>query len=162
MTPSILTTSVEQTLRFGQVLASGLQAGDIILLHGPLGAGKTVLVRGIVAGLDPAAAPLVTSQSYVVAGEYPTRPAVVHLDLYRLASVGELLGLGVEELLWAPGRLAVIEWPALIEPLLEPDDPVLRLELAHEPSPDHRRLTPSSDDQRLLDAVRRAAAALDR
>ncbi len=81
MSTKVITTSYDQTVLLGQRLGPKLREGDIILLSGPLGAGKTALVKGVVAGLDPTVGELVTSQSYVVSGEYPTRPRVTHLDL---------------------------------------------------------------------------------
>jgi tRNA threonylcarbamoyladenosine biosynthesis protein TsaE len=151
--------SLEETMDFGMRLSKELVAGDIILLRGPLGAGKTALVRGIVGGLDPSVARLVSSQSYVVAGEYPTRPLVVHLDLYRLSSQADVLALGYEELVYGEDRIVIVEWPGLLEPLLEADDAVLRIELSHgSPSrPDRRYLTASSSEPRLEEAARAAA-----
>lgn len=155
---TITTSSADETRAVGVRLAPALRAGDVVLLHGPLGAGKTVVVRGLVHGLDPAAAALVSSQSYVVAGEYPTRPRVVHLDLYRLRRVDEVLALGYEELLYGEGKLAVVEWPDLIEPLLESDDPVLRVRLEPGDTPDSRVIRLATDVPRIADAARRAAS----
>jgi tRNA threonylcarbamoyl adenosine modification protein YjeE len=157
MTLFVTTRKVNQTFDLGVALAEGLRAGDIILLDGPLGAGKTVLVRGVVAGLDPAVARLVSSPSYVIVGEYPTTPRVVHFDLYRLERTEEVIGLGHEELLYGEGRIVLVEWPALLEPLLEPDDPVLRLRFEPGQGPNDRLISLSSDEPRLQEAAQRAA-----
>ena len=150
------TASEDETARLGERLGAQLRAGDIVLVEGPLGAGKTVLVRGMVRALDPAVAELVSSQSYVIVGEYATRPATVHLDLYRVKTVEEVVALGWEELLHAH-KIAFVEWPLLLEPLLEPDDPVARIALA--PEGEHaRRVTMTSSDPRLDAALALAAA----
>ncbi len=152
----MITESLRDTVAFGARLAAGLRPGDIVLLEGPLGAGKTVLVRGVVKGLDPDVASLVSSQSYVITGEYPTRPVVVHLDLYRLSLVEEVLALGYEELIYGDDRVALVEWPALLEPLLEPDDPVLRVFLEPGERPDSRRMRLVTEVPHLREAVESA------
>lgn len=153
MSVTIISTSLAETLRFGRTLAPQIRVGDIVLLEGPLGAGKTVIVRGIVEGLDPAAAGLVTSQSYVVAGQYPSRPSVTHLDLYRLSHVDEVIALGYEELIYGDDQIVCVEWPALLVPLLEADDSVLTMTLAHGETKDARIITAQSATPRLEQAV---------
>ena len=104
------TTSPAQTARLGAVLAKRFGRGDCLALTGQLGAGKTVLVRGIASGLGLADARLVSSPTFVLVAEYPTDPPVFHIDLYRLQDArGELLyGLGIEEML-AQG-IVIVEW----------------------------------------------------
>ena len=76
----------EDTLALGERLGRGLRAGDVVVLSGPLGAGKTVLAKGIAAGMDVEGP--ITSPSYVLARVHharrPGRPSMVHVDLYRL------------------------------------------------------------------------------
>lgn len=162
MTMTVTTSSTEETVGLGRTLSAHLRPGDIVLLSGPLGAGKTAFVRGVVTGLDPAVAELVTSQSYVVVVEYPTRPKVAHLDLYRLSHPEEVLALGIEEILYNDNTLALVEWPGLLQPLLEPDDPVLALQF--DPiSLSSRSITAGSKDERLSAAFTAAARVfLDR
>jgi tRNA threonylcarbamoyladenosine biosynthesis protein TsaE len=150
---------VESTVELGRRLGRGLEPGDVVLLEGALGAGKTVLVRGIVAGIDPEAEALVSSPTYVVVGEYPTRPRVVHMDLYRLGSVAEVRALGFEELIYGANSIAVVEWPALLEGLLEEDDAVLRVRLAFGEGPDERRVALASAVPRLVRLGREALLA---
>ncbi len=105
------TYSPAETIRLGIRLAGDMTRGDCIILNGGLGAGKTVLARGITEGLggDP---DLVTSPTYVLVNEYPLpddEMILFHLDLFRLSSPNaELASLGIEEML-AEGIL-VVEW----------------------------------------------------
>ena len=94
------THSVAETLALGERLADRLGAGGCVGLIGPLGAGKTVLARGIARGLGVADERLVTSPTYVLVQEYPGRVPVFHVDLYRLPTPdAELAELGLEEML---------------------------------------------------------------
>jgi tRNA threonylcarbamoyladenosine biosynthesis protein TsaE len=78
--------TVEDTLAFGASLGAGLRAGDVVVLSGPLGAGKTVLAKGIAQAMDVEGA--VTSPTFVLARVHRAReagrPALVHVDVYRL------------------------------------------------------------------------------
>lgn len=101
--------SVEATLSLGRRLAEQLAAGDCIALRGQLGAGKTVLVRGIVEGLGISDSRVVSSPTFVLVHEYPCRVPVYHLDLYRLtAPDAELAELGLSEML--EDGVVLIEW----------------------------------------------------
>ena len=97
------------TRALGRRIAKRLAPGDCLALTGPLGAGKTVLVRGIAVGLGISDARLVSSPSYVLVHEYPADVPLYHVDLYRTVSpAAELAELGVDEML-ADGVVA-IEW----------------------------------------------------
>ena len=97
------------TVALGRRLAGRLAAGDCVALTGSLGAGKTVLVRGLAAGLGIADQRLVASPTYVLVHEYPARVPIYHLDLYRMVEpAGELAELGLDEML-ADG-VVLIEW----------------------------------------------------
>ena len=78
--------TAEDTVALGESLGSGLRAGDVVVLSGPLGAGKTVLAKGIARAMDVDGP--VTSPTYVLARVHPARqagaPALVHVDVYRL------------------------------------------------------------------------------
>jgi len=103
------TRSVRGTMSLGRRLAGRLAPGDCVALVGPLGAGKTVLVRGIAVGLGLADERLVASPTFVLVREYAARAAVYHLDLYRLShAADELAELGLDEML-ADG-VVLIEW----------------------------------------------------
>jgi tRNA threonylcarbamoyladenosine biosynthesis protein TsaE len=99
------TASAEETERLGEGLAPSLRAGDVVVLSGPLGAGKTRFVAGLARGL--AAAARVRSPTFTLVNEYPGRVPLVHLDLYRVEPV-EVEALGLDEYL-EDGAL-VVEW----------------------------------------------------
>ncbi len=96
------------TFSFGRTLASGLRAGDVVLLRGDLGAGKTVLARGIAVGLGVPAEE-VRSPTFTLVNPYRGRLPVYHLDLYRIEQSVDLDELGLEEILGGDG-VAIVEW----------------------------------------------------
>ena len=104
--------TLETTRALGRLLARELPTGAILLLSGPLGAGKTSLVQGLAEGLGISEA--ITSPTFALAQHYPQgEPQLVHLDLYRLeqpASADELF-LQEEEEASATGALMAVEWP---------------------------------------------------
>ena len=105
----IITHSPAETRAFGRHLAQLLQPGDVVLLQGDLGAGKSELTRGIAAGLQidgPIASPSFTILNVYEEGTIP----LYHFDWYRLRSAEELYELGMEEYLGGAG-IAVVEWP---------------------------------------------------
>jgi tRNA threonylcarbamoyladenosine biosynthesis protein TsaE len=103
----IVTRSEEETAAAGEQFAARLHAGDVVLLHGDLGAGKTAFIRGVARGLD-APPDDVSSPTFTIIQEYRGRLTLHHVDLYRLApaEVGEL---GLDELCESGGVVA-IEW----------------------------------------------------
>jgi tRNA threonylcarbamoyladenosine biosynthesis protein TsaE len=113
--------SPEDTEALGERIADGLTAGDVVLLAGPLGAGKTVLARGIGRGLGVAGA--VTSPTFVIAREHPPVPGgrgipLVHVDAYRLGGRAELDDLDLDTVL--AEAVVVVEWgEGLAETLAE-------------------------------------------
>jgi len=124
----------DDTLLLGAALGRGL-AGTVtpvaLLLQGPLGSGKTTLVRGLVSALPGAEQAEVSSPSFNLVNIYPTRPQVAHFDLYRLDTAHPLEEF--EELLGAPGTLLVAEWIDRVDEKLWPDE-ALRVEWGVVPS----------------------------
>lgn len=115
MTPLHLAT-VADTQAFGARLASVLRAGDLLVLSGPLGAGKTALVQGIGAGLQVEGR--VASPTFVIARVHPGRLPLVHVDAYRLGSLAEVddLDLDVD----AADVVTAVEWGAgLVEQIAD-------------------------------------------
>jgi tRNA threonylcarbamoyladenosine biosynthesis protein TsaE len=108
--------SAQETVEFGRLLAGELRSGDVVALVGELGAGKTCLVKGIALGLGITQA--VTSPTFTLIHEYRDgRLPLYHVDLYRLNSAEQAIGIGVEDYLGTEG-VTVIEWAEKIEPLL--------------------------------------------
>ena len=104
----LISTSHQHTTRLGQVIGCVLRGGETIALYGPLGAGKTALVRGIAQGLGaPPAA--VTSPTFVVIHEYQGRLPLAHVDLYRIGSPRELESTGLTEY-FSGQTVTAIEW----------------------------------------------------
>ena len=104
----LITTSEEETSSAGEALAARLEPGDVVLLYGELGAGKTAFVRGMARGLG-ASPDEVTSPTFTLIQEYPGhRATLYHVDLYRLDS-HEVDDLGLEDLIAGSGIVA-IEW----------------------------------------------------
>ena len=105
------TASAEETEAEGESLGRNLQHGDLLLLVGPLGAGKTTFVRGLARGIgsaDPVASP-----TFVLVRNYRGRLPLAHVDLYRLDRAPELRDLGLDELLDAGA--VVVEWGDRLE-----------------------------------------------
>jgi len=105
----IISNSVEETREFGRRLGEAAEPGDVIGLVGPLGAGKTQLVKGIAVGAGVAEERIVNSPTFVLVNEYEGRLHVFHLDAYRLSASRELAAIGFEEMCAAAG-LVVVEW----------------------------------------------------
>ena len=111
---------LEATKDLGRMLAARLKPRDIVLLRGPLGAGKTSLVQGLAGALgiqDP-----ITSPTFALAQHYPEgTPPLIHLDLYRLelAVAADDLFLQEEEEATAMSALLVVEWPERLSLLLQ-------------------------------------------
>lgn len=105
----MLTHSPEETRAFGRRLAELLLPGDVLLLYGNLGAGKSELTRGVAEGLGVAGP--VTSPSFTILNVYDDgRVPLYHFDWYRLESAEELYEMGMDEYLGGDG-VAVVEWP---------------------------------------------------
>jgi tRNA threonylcarbamoyladenosine biosynthesis protein TsaE len=97
------------TIRLGRALGRALQGGDLLLLEGELGAGKTFLVRAIVRALGVPHATTVQSPTFALVHEYAARVPVVHADLYRLDDPLSLRELGLREKR-AEGSVVLAEW----------------------------------------------------
>jgi tRNA threonylcarbamoyladenosine biosynthesis protein TsaE len=104
-----ITQSPQETIQKASDFAKELKAGDIVLLEGELGAGKTTFVKGLAKGLK-AKMDKVVSPTFVLMNVYKGRIPIYHFDLYRLERPEEIASLNIDEYLGAEG-VAVIEWP---------------------------------------------------
>jgi len=104
----VILASLDDTRALAQLIARRCLAGSLLLLAGPLGAGKTTLVQQLALELGSVAA--VSSPTYTLIHEYPTPLGwLVHCDAYRLPSALTLIDLGLDDYL-ARSRLVVVEW----------------------------------------------------
>lgn len=101
-----ITRSPAETEAFGEIFGKRLRAGDMVLLAGELGAGKTTFVRGIARGTASAAP--VASPTFQLVRVYPGRVQLAHVDLYRIETPSEFGDLGLDELL--DQGAVVVEW----------------------------------------------------
>jgi len=113
---SLLSLGVSDTIKIGKAIAKHLNKGDIVCLFGNLGAGKTVLVKGIAEGLGIKRNEII-SPTFVLIHEYKRDIPLYHFDLYRLGNPKDILGLGYEEYFFNDG-ITVIEWAKRLKYLL--------------------------------------------
>lgn len=109
---SATTASAEETRLAGAEFARLLKGGDLVLLSGDLGSGKTTFAQGIARGLGTSAT--VQSPTFTLVAEYgsgSTGLELVHMDLYRLETQGEVASAGLDEYLDRPDSVTVVEWP---------------------------------------------------
>ena len=121
------TRSAEETERLGAALAPALVPGDVIVLRGPLGAGKTRFVAGIARGIGAPAR--VRSPSFTLVNEYRGDRLLLHLDLYRLEPE-DVAALGLEERL--EEAVLAVEWGEKLPPRLRRDALTLAFEIVSE------------------------------
>ena len=110
-----MTHSPEETVRFGREIALHLAPPCLVLLEGDLGAGKTTLVKGIVAALGAASEDEVTSPSFTLVHEYGSEGRVYHVDLYRIEGARDLATLGLEDVS-SQAATVLVEWGEKLEP----------------------------------------------
>ena len=126
---NILSESVEQTIEFGSRIGCKLRGGEVISLIGPLGSGKTHLVKGIAVGAGAENADLVNSPTFVLINEYHGRLEIFHIDAYRIDSSEDFEKLGVCDLI-GPGSAVIIEWADKVKAALSGID-CIEIKLAH-------------------------------
>jgi tRNA threonylcarbamoyladenosine biosynthesis protein TsaE len=122
-----MTKSPEDTQAFGAAVSTVLLPGDVVLLTGDMGAGKTTFVKGL--GLALGVAEPITSPTFVLLHTYSGRIPLHHADLYRLDQVEEILDLGIMELI-DDGGVALIEWADRGLPAFPTD--VLRMQFSYD------------------------------
>ncbi|HEX3620929.1 MAG TPA: tRNA (adenosine(37)-N6)-threonylcarbamoyltransferase complex ATPase subunit type 1 TsaE [Acidimicrobiales bacterium] len=135
---TLATKSVDDTRALAAEVASLARPGDLIVLAGDLGTGKTAFAQGFAKGLgvdEP-----VTSPAFILVRTYEGRLPLVHLDVYRLDHIQELVDLGIAELL-DEGAVTLVEWGDAVTPALPADFLEVRLDWPDDAPPDDRRLS---------------------
>ena len=151
-----MTSGPERTQAVGTAIGENARPGDLILLEGELGSGKTCLTQGILWGLG--GTEYARSPTFVLMAQYAARLTLYHVDLYRVESVAEAADLGLDEVVSSEG-VTVIEWADRAGGLFEDEGLRIRLALVGETT---RSLTLSATDDRystVVEAALRAAGA---
>lgn len=129
--------TADQTRTIGRSIAPLLRAGDVIVVAGELGAGKTTFTQGLAAGLGVTDA--VVSPTFTITREYEGRLRLVHVDLYRLDRAQEVFDLGLEDI--ADDAVLVVEWGDVAVAYLAPEHLEVRLTADPTgPGADHRTI----------------------
>ena len=113
MIKEFISKSKEDTLMIAKDFANTLSVGDIVLLNGDLGAGKTVFVKGVTDYFSSGKA-IAVSPTFLIVNVYETDPEIYHFDLYRIEDMEELDSIGAEEYLFGNG-ISFVEWPERAE-----------------------------------------------
>ncbi|MFP4661578.1 MAG: tRNA (adenosine(37)-N6)-threonylcarbamoyltransferase complex ATPase subunit type 1 TsaE [Halanaerobiales bacterium] len=145
----ITTNSENETYKIGQYIGSTVEPGQIILLSGRLGAGKTIMTQGICDGLGVEED--VTSPTYNLINEYEGDLTVYHIDLYRLENEEDLYDLGIEDYLESDG-ITIIEWPDLVYDLLPPDFIYIKIEVE---AKEHREISFEGEGEKGMNLIER-------
>ena len=114
---NFITNSPEETIEFGQKIGSQLQGGEVLAICGPLGSGKTHLIKGIATGAGAQNSRNINSPTFVIVNEYVGRLDIFHIDAYRLNSIAEFEMLGFDDFCY-PQSVVLIEWADKIESAL--------------------------------------------
>src|SRR3989339_89069 len=110
------TNTTKEMIVLGEKIASKLTGGDIILLQGELGAGKTTMSKGIAKGLE--ITDEIVSPTFTLMNVYENGK-LVHIDTYRLENADGLLEIGVEDYLGQADTITIVEWPEKIQELIK-------------------------------------------
>jgi tRNA threonylcarbamoyladenosine biosynthesis protein TsaE len=147
MNTTLQTTSAAETEALGEALGPFLQVGDLVVLTGDLGTGKTTFTKGLARGLG--VTDRVTSPTFTIVQEYDGRVPVAHVDVYRLDRIQELHDFGFEELVET--RVTIVEWGEAIALVLPRERIDVRLAMvdAAGPGPDDDDV--GVDDRRVVE-----------
>lgn len=129
METTITTHCAEETMDLGRRIGSRLKGGEVFAICGPLGSGKTHLIKGIASGAGAIDRENVTSPTFVIVNQYRGRFDIFHLDAYRIESLAEFEMLGFDDFCY-PQSVVLIEWADKIEPAIRDMAPVW-IDLAH-------------------------------
>jgi len=116
---NFISHSLKDTEKFAEKFAEKLENGNVVLLYGDLGAGKTTLCKSIIKALRYSG--VVTSPTFTILNEYQGKIPIHHFDMYRLDSVDEATEIGVDEIFKSGDGVCLIEWPEKIASILPKD-----------------------------------------
>ncbi|MDA1349360.1 MAG: tRNA (adenosine(37)-N6)-threonylcarbamoyltransferase complex ATPase subunit type 1 TsaE [Chloroflexi bacterium] len=154
LSAELVSESADQTRAIGKALGETARPGDLVLLEGELGAGKTCLTQGILWGLG--GTEYARSPTFVLMTHYEARLTLYHVDLYRIESAVDLAGLGLDEVISGDG-VTVVEWAERAEGLFGDEGLLVRLEHVGD---DTRRLRLSAKTERYSSAIDAALSAV--
>ena len=123
----MITNSYDETIEVGCILGEVLESGDIVCLTGDIGAGKTVLTKGIAKSLG--IEEMITSPTFTIVNEYSGDKDLYHFDVYRLQGGEDFIDVGFEHYLERDGVI-VIEWSEIVEDVLPVDRIVISIKHA--------------------------------
>jgi tRNA threonylcarbamoyladenosine biosynthesis protein TsaE len=149
----IVSNSAEQTRKIGMKLGKLAASGDVILLVGPLGAGKTCLTQGIAHGLG--IHEYTASPTFVLVREYQGKLPLYHIDLYRLDRIEEVTQLGLDDYLYGNG-VCVVEWADKGLSVLPEEHLLIEMQIV---SPTKRKLSFMPRDTRYLEMLSKLKSA---
>lgn len=153
----VATKSADDTRELAAQVAALARPGDLVLLAGDMGAGKTTFTQGF--GKALGVTEQVTSPTFTLVRTYAARIPLLHVDAYRLDSLQEVIDLGMHELL-DEGAVALIEWGDIIAPVLPTDFLEIRLEFGD--ADDDRRLRIRAVGQPWAERMTSLRTSLDR
>ena len=137
----VISRSPEETQAIGRVLGAHAGPGDVFLLVGALGTGKTCLTQGILWGLE--VDEYARSPTFVLASQYRGRLMLYHMDLYRLDTFEEIVDLGLEEYLMGDG-VCVVEWAEKASQIFPREHLMVQLDF-HDERSRHLRLAATNE-----------------
>jgi tRNA threonylcarbamoyladenosine biosynthesis protein TsaE len=158
MTATLTTNGAAETEAIGAALAPLLRVGDLVVLNGDLGAGKTTFTKGLARGLG--VEQRVTSPTFTIVQEYDGRVPVAHVDVYRLERIQELHDFGFEELI--ESRVTIVEWGEAIAPVLPLDRIDVRIAMLDDSDARRENADDGVDDRRTVEIVGRGPAWVSR
>lgn len=151
----ITTTCAHETEQLAERLATLWQAGDLVLLEGGVGAGKTTFARGAARGLG--VSDIVVSPTFTIVREYEGRVRLAHVDVYRLERTGDLVNIGFDELVDSD-CVVLVEWGNVVAAAL----PEERLEISIQLPTNSIEGSISGDDERMISIVARGPSWIAR
>jgi len=124
---TFIINSVDELSQVSELLISWREKSNIIAFYGPMGAGKTTLIKNLCHKLG--VTDEVNSPTFALVNEYPTpiEDSIFHFDFYRIKKLEEVYDIGYEDYFYS-GRLCLLEWPELIDPLMP--DHFIKVEIA--------------------------------